>query len=363
MKLATVTFHCAYNYGAVLQAYALVNALQKLGHDTCVLDYWPAKRLAAAKSVWNQKTGARALVMNGIIAAKYFPIMKKRKRFDSFRSDMLSVSVNRYHNVDEILESQETFDAYITGSDQVWNPDTGIDPVYFLQFAKALKAKSVAYAPSIGLPKIQDKYKSQMATLISKVDALSSREHRGAEIINELTGRDAKVVVDPVFLLSKEDWAEVVKPLALPDKYILVYAVRRRSYMEKSINKLKKELGLPVVLIVGSNPAARGFINADYVMWDAGPQEFVSMFSNAAYVCTNSFHGTAFSLIFEKPFLTFPHTNGDSRVSSILKRANMEKNIVREGDPLRTEFNAFEGSGLLDKEINASLDYLKGSLN
>lgn len=363
MKLATVTFHCAYNYGAVLQAYALVQALKTLGHEACVLDYWPDKRLKAADSIWSPKGGSVGLVINGMIATKYFSLVKKRENFDKFRDKLLPKSSSKYQVIGDILNSQEVYDGYITGSDQVWNPDTGIDPVYFLQFAKKMDAKAIAYAPSIGLPKIENKYRDEMATLISGIDVLSSREHRGVEIIKELTGRDATVVVDPVLLLSKEDWAEVVKPMDLPDRYILVYAVRRRAYMEKAINKLKKELGLPVVMIVGANPAVRGFINADYVVWDAGPQEFVTMFSRATYVCTNSFHGTAFSIIFEKPFLSFPHTKGDSRISSILKRAEMDGNIVNEGEPFPLEFSSNVKSSTLLSEINLSLKYLENSLN
>lgn len=362
MRLATVTFHCAYNYGAVLQAYALIQALRSLGHDACVLDYWPVKRVKAAETIWSKIGGSKGLFVNGIIAIKYSAFMKKRENFNAFREEFLPKTSTRYHSIEDILESKEIYDGYVAGSDQVWNPASGIDPVYFLQFAKKLGSKSIAYAPSIGLPKIEDKFRDEMTALISEVDVLSSREHRGVEIIEELTGRSSEVVVDPVFLLSQNDWKKIVKPMNLPDKYILVYAVRRRAYMEKAINKLKKKLGLPVVLIVGENPGVRGFINADYVMWDVGPQEFITLFSRATYVCTNSFHGTAFSIIFEKPFLSFSHTKGDSRVSSILKRAGLEKSIVYEDDPFPFGFDLNVKNSQLLEEINLSLKYLENSL-
>lgn len=365
MKIATTTFHCAYNYGAVLQAYSLVKSLRNSGYDASVIDYWPKHRREEELSPWIKKKPFSTVTMmqNAVIAFRYSALTARRKKFDHFRENILPRTEQRYDSAETLLKNPPQAEAYITGSDQVWNPATGVDPVYFLEFAKELGKKSVAYAPSIGLPSIPEKFQPSMRKLISQVDHLSSREHRGCEIIKELTTRTAEVVVDPVFLQTKEEWSSLVQAPTIKGDYILVYAVRRREHMEKEVLKLKKKLGLPVVMIVGTNPCSRGLMPADHVVWDAGPVDFVNLFAHATCVCTNSFHGTAFSIIFQKPFFNFPHTNGDSRASSILDRTNQKDRLIYPGMQTPDIFNSSKiDQEKLQQEIQKSKKYLHDSI-
>lgn len=359
-KIGTITFHCAYNYGAVLQAYSLVNFLKKQNHQAEVIDYWPSRRLADKNTFFLNKNIFHPVIMiqNIIKFLKIDELKDKKNKYDIFRSEFLSVSSTVCSSSEDLKKISKNYEYIITGSDQVWNPMTGYDGNYFLEFAE--HKQKIAYAPSIGVPNIPINLVPKIANLINDFSCLSSREHRGSEIIKELTGRDALTVVDPVFLQTKEEWLDITIPMELPEKYILVYVVRRRKNMEVFLKNLRKEINLPIYLIVGTNSASRGFISADKVFWNAGPKEFVTLFSRATVVCTNSFHGTAFSLIFRKPFLVFPHTIGDSRVKSILSRCDLEERIILpEVSDFKDPFTLPAGNfDLLELEIKASKDYL-----
>ena len=326
MEIATVTHHSSFNYGGVLQSYALVKYLQQCGHNAYVLDYWPDRRVTTEKSIYETHNCYNPKIM-AINLAKYFlrnKLLERRKRFNDFRKNILSTSPKRYLSSAEIEESPPNADLYIAGSDQIWNPIDSLDEVFYLQFTKRIAKKSAAYAPSIGIPEIPAEFKSIMSDWINNIDYLSSREHRGSQIIKELTGRSAPTVVDPVLLLQKNEWKSLIGERLHHGEYILVYSVRRRKYLEEVVRKIKDRYKLPVIMIAGENPLTRGLIPADHVHWDAGPIDFINLFANAKCVCTDSFHGTAFSVLFEKPFINISHTRGDSRAQSLLIRAGVE---------------------------------------
>lgn len=360
MKVAVITFHAAYNYGAVLQAYSLQQTLDRAGFEPVIIDYWPESRTKASRSMMSSLRGLKGLIINVLTIINYKEIQKRRRRFDDFRTWAWNRTEQRYLSNDHLTGSPPGVDLFITGSDQVWNPSAGIDSAYFLDFAVRAGKATASYAASIGLPDIQERDRPMMASLIDGVERLSVREHRAAEIVKKLTGRDAKVVVDPVFLQTAEQWSKLVKEPAIKGDYLLVYAVRRRSYMESIVKQIKKRFGLKVVLIPGTNPAARGFISADEVVWDAGPTDFVSLFAHAKAVCTNSFHGTAFSIIYNKPFVSVSHTDGDSRVTSILERLGQGWRQLKEGDELPEHFlSDFDCTSVLGHHTRDSFSFLQ----
>ncbi|MEY1661645.1 polysaccharide pyruvyl transferase family protein [Isoalcanivorax beigongshangi] len=359
MKTAVVTFHAAYNYGAVLQAYSLQKALEEAGFEPQMVDYWPETREAASKSMMSPLKGLKGLVINLLTLINYSNIRERRRRFDDFRRWAWKKSELRYQSNEHLLELLPNAELFITGSDQVWNPSSGIDPAYFLEFAVQSGRATASYAASIGVPDVQGDDARAMAPLIAAIERISVREHRAAEIVRNLTGRDAQVVVDPVFLQTAEQWNTLVKDPGITGDYLLVYAVRRRRYMEDIIRQIKQRYGLKVVLIPGTNPAARGFISADRVVWDAGPADFVSLFAHAKAVCTNSFHGTAFSIIYNKPFVSVSHTKGDSRVTSILERLDQRWRQLKEGDDLPEQFlSDFDCTSILDYHTRESFSFL-----
>lgn len=277
-----------------------------------------------------------AYLYNILTAFHYSKIKQKKQRFNDFRSKYLKHTEKQYFSLEDIENDIPRCDAFVTGSDQVWNPNHN-DRVYYLPFAHKIGAKAIAYAPSVGLDKIPADFVPKMKNWLADMDVLSCREEKGSELIKELTGRECATVLDPVFLLEKSDWAKLISEPIIKGDYIAVYALRRRGNFEKNVARLSKKYKLPVVLIPGENPLSRGFFKADKVMWNMGPREFLNILYHAKAVCSNSFHGTAFSIIFEKPFFTFSHTTVDYRASNIADKLGLSERICGVGEIPKTD--------------------------
>lgn len=304
------------------------------------------------------------MVINALKLLHYTQLKLKKQRFNDFRSEYFKCT-REYHDLEEIQKEVPICDAYVVGSDQVWNP-IKFDPVYGLPFAQERGIRTIGYAPSFGECSLDAEQERIMKPLLGKIDFLSCREEQGAKIISGLTGRECKNVLDPVLLQTKEEWAEVIGEPIIDNKYLLVYALRRRAHMEENIAKISKKTGLKTVLIVGENPAARGFIKADKVMWSAGPKEFLNLFYHAQAVCTNSFHGTAFSTIFQKPFFVFSHTREDYRAINLMNMLGLKDRIIQIGEsPKRDIFDIdFKLSKkYYEERIKESKEYLTNALS
>ncbi|MBN1589450.1 MAG: polysaccharide pyruvyl transferase family protein [Pirellulales bacterium] len=369
MKTGIVTFHNAYNYGAVLQAYALQETLATLGHEASIVDYWRPYDLRAARSLFRRGTQFRVMVENLAVFASYFQWKRRYARFNQFRQEYLNLTEGRYTSDQELVENPPPCEAFVCGSDQVWNVSSGIDPVFFLNFAKTLGKKRVSYGPSFRVPEIPKRYRDRCRELMLDIPWLSAREQLGSEMIKELTGRDAQTVVDPVLLLSADEWKKRIPPPRQPrSPYLFVYAVRTRRLMNTMIRALKKKTGLPVIVATGDSPVNRVGIPADKVYLDAGPKEFLELAMGATCVCTSSFHGTAFALVFRQPVYVFPQTTtaGDPRMTNLMQRVGMERYLVESEDytlpenPLEIDY---ESPGrALEGLRQQSLDYLRDAM-
>lgn len=177
-------------------------------------------------------------------------------------------------------------------------PDGRFDPVFFGAFSHKRK---IAYAPSFGIPRIPDGMEEELRTYLESFSHLSVRERQGQGIVRDITGKDVPVVLDPTLLLERTDWAAAARDGGAGRGYILCYCISRPDALAPYIRRLAEETGLPVVQLCGVrqkvHPKARCILSA-------GPAEFLGLFRDAAYVCTNSFHGTVFSVQFQKPFFT-----------------------------------------------------------
>jgi hypothetical protein len=284
-KIGLLTFHRANNYGAVMQAYSLKISLQKLGAEAKIINYLSPK-------IEEQRT----LNFNKFSLKKLFKIPFNcilNKRFSSFRK-MFLTDTPKYIKKD--LEKLTDYYAFITGSDQVFNPSgSNFDSAYFLSFAK--KSKKYSYAASFGKSFLSDKDKKFIAPLIKDFSDLSVRENIGIEIIRNLTGQKSSVNLDPIFLLNKEEWTKIAKQTKEKD-YILVYLMNNDGRILKFIDKLAHELKLKIIIIT---TVVKDFFTSKNTIIP-NPQEWLGYFINAKYIVTNSFHGTAFSINFNKNF-------------------------------------------------------------
>lgn len=296
MKIGIITFHRAVNYGAVLQAYALQHALEGLGAQAEIIDY----RNRYIESCYDPyslkgnkiKALAKIALLGGLRR-------KKNEAFRSFNQKYMHLSEAVYEDSSQLAGAEKLFDAFITGSDQVWNTDCAdFDPAYFLTFVKDEKKKN-SYAASFGLSEIPKGYEAEYKKRLGGYRHMSVREKQGKALVKELTGRDVPVVLDPTLLLTEKDWSAPAQDV--PHKgYILLYSVLHSDGMLAYARRLSKETGLPVLYIND-----KSFENKDFrYVRGASPEEFLGYFKNADYVITNSFHGTVFSVIFKRRFLS-----------------------------------------------------------
>lgn len=304
--IGTLTFHNVNNYGAVLQSYALQKTIAELGYDTELINYsrdnladvlcWAkCKVISTLKGKPDRQlyTVAEFLKMvfwgEGNTKDIHEPFMAFRKKYLK-----MSQPVTR-KNVHTI---QTKYNLVITGSDQIWNCGrVNIEPTYMLDFIKE-SDKKASYAASFGISTLPEKYIHIYKKLLSEYKYLAVREEQGAKIIEELIQRKAEVVVDPTLLLKKEDWNQIAVTPEKDEPYILVYQLEYSERLMNFARNLSKKTNLPLRFI-------RRPLNMEIkeeCCEALGPDEWVGEFKNAEYVVTNSFHGTAFSIIYRKTF-------------------------------------------------------------
>lgn len=294
MKIGILTFHRAVNYGAVLQAYALQKAIGGLGAQAEMIDYHNRYIESCYDPYSLQGNKIKALLKIVLLGRLR---SKKNKSFAHFSEKYMNLSAAHYEDSEALKKAEPLYDAFVTGSDQVWNTDCAdFDPAYFLTFVKDQNKKN-SYAASFGFTTVPEGYGAEYKKRLSGYRNISVREESGKQIIKQVTGRDVPVVLDPTLLLTEKDWSAVAA--RVPQKgYILVYTVLHSDGLLDYARKLSKEKGLPVLYLND-----KSFENRDITyIRGASPEDFLGYFRYAEYVVTNSFHGTVFSTIFKRPF-------------------------------------------------------------
>lgn len=330
-KIGIATVYTGYNYGSALQAFATTRIISSLGMTAALLKLHGS--LIAGRDIRAKKlftVVVRSLCHSGGIKSlkNYGKSMSKNlqkesiRLFDTFTEQNLRPIEMSYTELKKRAYTDE-YAAFLCGSDQVWNSAVFyVDPFYYLQFAP--KDKRIAFAPSFGRDYVPHYNKKKIAKYLSEIPHKSVRETSGAKIVQELTGDTAEVLLDPTLVLTPAEWKAKldIKPLS-GEKYLLAYFLDTPSELAiQTIEKISKQYGLRIIGLP---------YQMDNLPWDivsAGPKEFVWYISGASFVCTDSFHGTAFSLNFNVPFYTFERNYGDAgkqstRVLSLLDSVDM----------------------------------------
>lgn len=326
-KVGIITFHFVNNFGGALQAYALRRVVEnECNSDAIIIDYrnWFIRltdRIRLLPISSNMKEIVSGLKTMG-------QRISRRNKFGNFTKNNNKLS-QKYLNHWQINHTPPGCDKYICGSDQIWNPflTMGVSSNYFLAFEPDADNK-IAYAPSFGTDGIASRYEKKIGHYIETIGYLSVREKSGQELIKKLTGKDAQRLIDPTFLLDKSDWEQVaVNPLKSKEPYILLYIMQRDIEVYKYAKKIKEQMGIIIVEIsrYGYQP---GFV--DEVLIDVGPAEFLGLFRDAAYICTNSYHGLAYSIIFEKEFCLIPCKRFKARINNMLDMLHIS--VAPDGD-------------------------------
>lgn len=370
MKICTITCHNVYNYGASLQAFALQEYLKINGHDVEIIDYLPwyhKIKYNPFMRLHNRNTGNKYCDRFPILLLPYhiksfFHIYtswehKRKKAFDQFTSKYLQLTKKEYSTFKCLQRNVPVADLYITGSDQIWNVNmpNGKDSSYYLAFVQ--NKKKISYAASLAFMEIPNELEQFIVKNVSSFNAVSVREESGKIYLESLGLKPVTCVMDPVFLLNKNQWinySQDSKIYSIPSKYILLYNfIKDDNEINKFALCLSESCGLPIVSI--NDQYCQDI--ADYNLNDAGPFEFVSLINNASYVISNSFHATVLSIILEKEFYTFGlrKLKNSSRMTDFLTRVGlMERyNPVSicdtEIDYLKVKNNY---SGWLDNSVN-----------
>lgn len=363
MKTGLITFFHIHHYGAALQACATQHAVEALGSECELLNYYVNQN----NDLFRAPTGVGAAAADAHTMLHYAQMKARYNRFESFGARYLNIAERRYQTLDELRENEPDADVYLSGSDQIWNPkifpDGRFDPVYFGGFSEKRK---IAYAPSFGIPHIPDSMEEELRGYLAGFSHLSTRERQGQKIVREIAGRKVPMVLDPTLLMNRQDWADLAHAPAFRDGYILCYCISRPGALEPYIDQLARQTGLPVVQLCGIR---RKVYPRATCVFDAGPAEFLGLFQHASYVCTNSFHGTVFSVQFEKPFFTAV-APGEmaapefSRTYSLLDTLGLTRRIVGKGDTaaLDAEIDWAAAEGRLARQRESSLRYLQAAL-
>ena len=361
-KIGLLTFHTPDNYGAVYQAFALQNYVNKeLGKDVEIIDFCTKKHLKAYNIFKKQSNNPiKNFLKNCITATQYLALKKKKRLFEQFRKSYLKLSAKRYNSEDEFLSHTEMYDTYLVGSDQVFNPHNEHYKAYYLAFEKRGKRK-IAYAPSFGISAFTDEITGKILPYLKDFDNLSCREKQGAEYLSKIMNEEVPAVVDPVFLMSKEEWEKLSVTPQEKQKYIFVYDLCGGEELMSIAKSIAKERGLKVICATGR---IRNNYSGVDVRFDIGPAELLGYINKAEYVVTDSFHGTSLSLIMRKRLITYialPHAA--SRITSIMESLGTSEQIVTniiDFDISKITFKNYdENLKILVKE---SKDFLKKSL-
>ena len=365
-RIGILTYHPYNNYGAVLQAYALQTYISNhLKNDVEIIDFCTDEQLLdnGILQLKRKKTVRSLLSCLKEKLPLYYELRKKKKRFEQFRKGYLKLTV-RYKDAQSLFENLPSEDIYITGSDQVFNPYAKYTDVYYLGFDKK-EAKKVAYAPSFGVSDLEESVNERLISLIYDFDYLSCREEVGATYLSKLLGKNVPCVADPVFLLSKDEWSKVIlEPRlnkSLGEGYIFVYRLNGGQQLMELAKMVSSNTGLPIMCVARDKHYCQGH-SMDV---GAGPSELLGYISGASFVVTDSFHGTALSLVFGVkviPFIAFQKAS--SRITTLMNKLDLSQNIIYNVKAF--DFNALKFSDYdnkMQKMIAVSKKYLQEALS
>lgn len=326
MRIKTITCHDVYNAGASLQAYALQTYLKNQGHNVEIINYKPEYlsrhyRLNVVNNLKYDRPVIRQLYLLAKLPGRFKAKNSfKKKAFDAFRDKYLFLT-DIYESFESLVSNPPQADVFIAGSDQIWNPlfPNGKDPSFFLQFVD--KGKKVSYAASIAAEQLDPVDFDRMKGWLETFDYISVREESAVKLINDMS-LPAQRVSDPVFLLEREAWSGLADSVEKEkDCYIFVNDFDGGGLSTEIARKIRKEKTVQII-------SWFDMPEADKVV-QGGPLEFLNLIKNADLVISNSFHATAFSLIFGVNVLVTKRKESiNSRLVELLNRFHLKDRLI-----------------------------------
>lgn len=353
-----------HDYGGMLQAYATYRKLKELGYQPEAIKIDQLK-----KSINKRKMVyfARNILDSSIVKEKGEVVKKKLRRkidrsfgdqldkrdaaFEQFCRSHFKESVP-YESWERLTEGCRSYGAILVGSDQLWLPSNIAGDYYTLSFVPE-DVNKIAYATSFGVSEIPERQHPDAKRYLSRINHLSAREESGRKLIQKFTGRDVPLVCDPTMLLTAEEWAaDVPDKRIISEKYIFCYFMGDNPWQRAFVRRLKNRTGCKIVALLHLDQYIKSDEEyADETPFNVSPADFINLVKNAEYVCTDSFHGTVFSIIHKRTFFTFRRfsetatLSTNTRIYSLLKKFQLEDRLVKQED---------KASDLLQKRIDYS---------
>ncbi|RID84741.1 polysaccharide pyruvyl transferase family protein [Peribacillus asahii] len=370
MKIGILTFHYATNYGAVLQAYATQTWLIKQGIDAHIINYVPFLQEAAYLPREQERkclVDFRKNPIKSIARWSRYKLLiekdytKKRNKFNEFIEKELRLTIK----INNINELNVNFSAYICGSDQIWNPEitNGFDSTYFGGVLDN-HIKNISYAASVGDVEVINRKAKKKAffELLRNFDSIAVREKSLADYISNESDMCPTVTLDPTLLLECSDYDKItIEPQNQKNNYLLIYQLARNPKAIEVANKVAKERKLKIIEVCGipyNRPHSKDII------CNAGPSELLGLIKNASYIVTNSFHGTALSIIYRKDFNSILSRSRNSRIVDLLNSLELQHRIITDQDDIfnSEQIDYSKPLSILEEKRAQSMDYLINAL-
>lgn len=330
MKIGILTYHRAENYGALLQAYALRTFLRQQGYEAEFVDYWPEYHVEHYR-VFSKKIFRQRNIKGKLMYLKRYLQWgvwryKRKKRLNRFTREYLGVPQTITYQADN--DVCDKFDVVVYGSDQIWRKQNfpgcpGFNYWYFgSDNIKA--AKKIAYAASMGKLDVSKEEMEGLKPYLEKFSHITVRESNLKTLLEDY-GIKTELVLDPVFLIGRDVWSKIAAQPQKKGKYLLFYNLLNTKESIDFAEQLSKDLRLPIVeinMIIDYAHLGSRFVRS------ASIPQFLSLIENADCVVSNSFHGVAFSLIFEKQFFALGIGNNAERVVSLLEQIGLSERYV-----------------------------------
>lgn len=364
-KVGMLTFHNAHNYGAMLQAYALQNNINKENKAT-IINYINPVIEKQYKLIRLYNQNVKKFIKGLCSDILMFPVnLRRYNSFQKFMKEKYNLS-SRVNTQEEIECIAKKYDTIIVGSDQIWNLGitNGLSNIYTLNFNN--ESNKISYAASVGDANQIIKNEELFKIKLNNLNYISVREEDAQKNLNNIINKDINVVLDPTLLMKKEEWDNEIKKIkSCDEKYILAYVVEADEQYIKIVNELSKKTGLKIIHFGKRNPGYKNVLKTAYT---EGPLEFINYIKNAEYVVATSFHATVFSIIYNKKFFIIPHKKTGARVTNILNKLGISGRTFYSLDEFSNidynfETDWYNVNKKLEEERNKSIEWLENAIN
>lgn len=346
-KVALVTCYFMYNYGSQLQAYATQRIFDKLGIENeiiqCVrpINYMQESKLkytfhkVITFDIHMKLARIKLQLIRKFIDKNFDKLaMNRDRKFEEFIKSNYNLSP-KYTSFEELQKNSDNYRAFIVGSDQLWRPDSISHGYYTLDFVPDNILK-ISYSTSFGINEMPKYQVKKCEYYLNRFDLLSTREKSGKKIIEKYSNKPCSIVADPTLMLDSTDWEKIMpNKRIIEEKYVFCYFLGTSKWHREFAQKIKKITGYKIVSILHTDEYIKKDNDfPDYAPFDIGPGEFIKLIKDAEFVCTDSFHCTVFSIIFNKLFFTFNRFDSskkqstNTRIDSLLSILHLERRRV-----------------------------------